>query len=86
MGHLDSSSMSETNPKAARDNTANRAGLPIGKAFVVRFRAGDENEPELFQGRLDHVQSGRSGAFHSPAELQAQLLAFLHRASFEGEP
>ena len=51
------------------------AALPTNCAFVVQFRAQPPEAPVCWEGRVEHLVSGRVGRFHSAEEL----LAFLAR-------
>jgi hypothetical protein len=42
-------------------------------AFVLLFRAGTDIEAGRFEGRVEHVASGRQARFHSLAELRTFL-------------
>lgn len=41
--------------------------------FVLLFRAGTDIEAGRFEGRVEHIASGRQARFRSLAELQAFL-------------
>lgn len=75
--------MSETDPKASREHPGHRAALPVELAFVVRFREGMGAESGLFLGRVEHVSSGRTSSFQSPAELQDCIRASLREAEIK---
>jgi hypothetical protein len=51
---------------------------PHTRAFVLQFTADADPETGPFEGRVEHVASGRAAQFHTPEELQtfvAQVLA-----------
>lgn len=52
------------------------------RAFVIQFRPGTDVQREEFEGRVEHVASGRAVHFHSWDEL----LAFLKRMLAESSP
>ena len=51
------------------------ATLPSNRAFVVQFRFQPPEAPLSWEGRVEHLVSGRMAHFHSAEEL----LAFLAR-------
>ena len=42
-------------------------------AFVLQFRAGTDIAADRFEGRVEHIASGRQARFHSLADLRTFL-------------
>ena len=86
--------MTETSPQHDRDVMTARRGvgysrlamneLQHGGAFVVQLRAGADFSAGRVAGRIEHIASGRSGQFESPAGL-LHLLAVLLETSTRKE-
>jgi hypothetical protein len=51
------------------------SSLPTNRAFVVQFRAQSTDPTVLWEGRVEHLNSGQTLRFHSSEEL----LTFLSR-------
>ena len=51
--------------------------LPANRSFVVQFRRADPEGGTRFEGRIEHVASGRSEHFSSHSELCKLLDRFL---------
>jgi len=45
--------------------------------FVVQLRPGSVPAEGQFLGRIEHIDTGRSGAFHSLEELGAMIVRLL---------
>ena len=62
---------------------------PYTCAFVLKFRSDAEPGAGPFEGRVEHVASGRSAQFRTPEELRAivaQLLAEVRAQDAESCP
>lgn len=61
---------------------------PHAGAFVLKFRLDADPEAGPFEGRVEHVASGRAAPFHALEELRAFLARALAvvRAEEEGDP
>jgi hypothetical protein len=57
--------------------------LPPDRAFVVHFRTKAAGRPRRFEGRVEHLTSGRSKRFASRAAL---LAFFAELLSADGRP
>jgi hypothetical protein len=51
--------------------------LPTNRAFVVQFRARPAGLSPYYAGRVEHLDSGQVGRFHSPDELLAFIIRVL---------
>jgi hypothetical protein len=58
------------------------APLPAERAFVVQLRSPDEQNRNLFVGRIEHIASGATGRFDSVETL----IAFITRVLSEAAP
>jgi len=47
--------------------------------FVIQLRSGGDLNRETLQGRIEHVDSGRSARFQSVEELVSFVLRTLHQ-------
>jgi hypothetical protein len=57
--------------------------LPTNRAFVVQFRSPRPESPLTYDGRVEHLVSGREARFHSLEELLAfmvRVLTDVHQA------
>jgi hypothetical protein len=55
--------------------------------FVLQLRTDADLNGEAFQGRIEHMDSGRSARFHSVEELVAFILRTMQRdASAANDP
>ena len=72
-----SGSASEGAQDAAREDVADRPGLPYAKAFVVQFTAETDARLEHAGGRVEHLQSGRRARFASIGDLRACIVSLL---------
>lgn len=54
--------------------------------FVVQFRVRAGQPASYFAGRAEHLGSGRSAHFHSPAELMDFLARELGTGNADAEP
>ena len=51
--------------------------LPTNRAFLVQFRTPSTGMPSSYEGRVEHVVSGRMTRFHSLEELLAFMIKVL---------
>jgi hypothetical protein len=51
--------------------------LPANRAFVVQFRTPQPEGPPIYDGRVEHLVSGREARFHSLKELLAFMICVL---------
>jgi hypothetical protein len=58
--------------------------LPVGKAFVVQFSRETRAQSGPFEGRLEHMRSGRRAHFASAPQLVAALRTLLARLGDHG--
>jgi hypothetical protein len=56
----------------AYDGAMNDPWQHLG-AFVLQFRAGTDIAADRFEGRVEHIASGRQARFHSLADLRTFL-------------
>jgi hypothetical protein len=59
---------------------ANAEQTPLSprRAFVVQFREGTGDTPDMFVGRVEHVVSGRAAHFHSARQLNRFMRRMLN--------
>ena len=55
--------------------------LPANRAFVVQFYPATTEGKVRFQGRVEHIASGRARYFSSQQELEQELWKILDRLS-----
>ena len=60
------------------------SSLPVRRSFVVQFHLGSSLDPLSFEGRIEHIVSGRSSKFAGGHELLEQLEAALIRQARDG--
>jgi len=58
-----------------------RPSLPSNRAFVVQFRAQSTDAARSWEGRVEHLSSGKVLRFHSPEELITFLNCVLTEVS-----
>jgi hypothetical protein len=51
--------------------------LPTNRAFVVQFRTPPPEGSPTYDGRVEHLVSGREARFHSLKELLAFMICVL---------
>ena len=51
--------------------------LPTNRAFVVQFRAPPPDGSPTYDGRVEHLVSGREAHFHSLKELLTFMICVL---------
>ena len=51
------------------ERTQSNNTLPADRAFVIQFRPADPQGGTRFEGRIEHLTSGRAEYFSSPEEL-----------------
>jgi hypothetical protein len=54
-----------------------QASLPSKRVFVVQFRAQPTEVSSAYDGRVEHVVSGRVARFHSLEELLGFMVSVL---------
>lgn len=58
--------------------------LPTNRAFVVQFRAEADIEQGRFEGRVEHIVSGRAAYFHRFEDLEAFLIQVMNGVREQG--
>jgi hypothetical protein len=56
---------------------SSQPALPANRAFVVQFRAQPPEGSPTYDGRVEHLVSGREARFHSLKELLAFMMCVL---------
>jgi hypothetical protein len=62
-----------------RQSNPDARPLPANRAFVVQFQAVNAKDKNVFQGRIEHLASGRAEHFGDVTELRSiisELLSF----------
>jgi hypothetical protein len=64
------------------------APLSPQRAFLVQFRLGAGHDPAHFDGQVEHLVSGDTARFHTPADLLGFIARVLGGAAREhpGQP
>ena len=52
------------------ERTQSKHSLPANRAFVIQFRPADPEGDTRFEGRIEHLASGRAEYFSSHEELR----------------
>jgi hypothetical protein len=60
--------------------------LPTNRAFVVQFRPQTSEALSVYEGRIEHLVSGRVTHFHSLDELLAFMIRVLTQVEQETGP
>lgn len=55
------------------ERTQSNESLPVDRAFVIQFRPFDAEGATRFEGRIEHLASGRVEYFSSHEELRTLL-------------
>ena len=59
------------------ERTQSNETLPVDRAFVVQFHPADAEGVTLYEGRIEHLASGRVEFFSSHEELRKLLYQLL---------
>lgn len=67
--------------KDDRQPAPNTLALPANRAFVVQFRAITTENKDIFQGRIEHLASGKVENFRTEVELRGIISELLSSES-----
>jgi hypothetical protein len=62
-----------------RNSAPNARALPANRAFVVQLQAATTEDKNIFQGRIEHLASGRAENFGDVSELRSIISELLSR-------